>query len=295
MASKYKKYMTGVNNTAQHNTVKVYKITDKAQFSPYYTADHCEYPNIDIPKRLKQIGCYGNTLCNPLKLFTYRGCVLTDDYSIRDWVCENDRENEVCDMQIPRRESFSPTFFRADRFFYINAGMFNRIKSQLKYDIQNMEDLMRMEIYERGPISIGYELYPSFFKFFGDRAKSTAIYSSKDRQPDEKTHGGHAANIIGWGEEQGVKYWLVKNSWGNNWGDSGYFKIERGVDLCGIEIEIAAVIVDRANVLENYLPETPNHIGQARCELGKYIDYIKMICLAAFLAFIVSYIQNRSS
>jgi hypothetical protein len=37
--------------------------------------------------------------------------------------------------------------------------------------------------------------------------------------------GGHAIECVGWGkEESGEGYWIMKNSWGCNWGDSGYFK-----------------------------------------------------------------------
>ncbi|CAN0852640.1 KDEL-tailed cysteine endopeptidase CEP2 [Linum grandiflorum] len=50
--------------------------------------------------------------------------------------------------------------------------------------------------------------------------------------------GNHAVTIVGYGESQGKKYWLVKNSWGRKWGDKGYFRIERDVDatigVCGI-------------------------------------------------------------
>lgn len=46
----------------------------------------------------------------------------------------------------------------------------------------------------------------------------------------------HVVSIIGWGIESSVPYWICTNSWGPDWGEEGYFRIERGVDACGIEI-----------------------------------------------------------
>merc|ERR1712050_761525 len=52
--------------------------------------------------------------------------------------------------------------------------------------------------------------------------------------------GGHAIKIMGWGTEGGVDYWLVANSWNDQWGDQGTFKIRRGVNECGIENNVSA-------------------------------------------------------
>merc|ERR1712203_242234 len=57
-----------------------------------------------------------------------------------------------------------------------------------------------------------------------------------------KPLGGHAVRILGWGEEAGIPYWLVANSWNYDWGDHGTFKILRGENHCGIESQVVAGI-----------------------------------------------------
>ena len=48
----------------------------------------------------------------------------------------------------------------------------------------------------------------------------------------------HAVTIVGYGNENGIDYWLIKNSWGQTWGENGYMKILRGSSnsegQCGI-------------------------------------------------------------
>jgi cathepsin B len=45
---------------------------------------------------------------------------------------------------------------------------------------------------------------------------------------------------MGWGVENGTPYWLVANSWNQDWGNGGYFKIRRGNNECGITDEVVS-------------------------------------------------------
>ena len=45
----------------------------------------------------------------------------------------------------------------------------------------------------------------------------------------------HSILLVGWGEENGTKYWIGMNTWGDQWGEKGFFRILRGTDEGHIE------------------------------------------------------------
>lgn len=56
-----------------------------------------------------------------------------------------------------------------------------------------------------------------------------------------KIAGGHAVTIVGWNDDD--KAWIVKNSWGEGWGENGYFRIayndESGLGSQSVAMEVA--------------------------------------------------------
>jgi len=80
-------------------------------------------------------------------------------------------------------------------------------------------NLIKQHIYQYGCVVAGFTVYKSFTNYDGN-----GIYIDNGTDPNEQPVNFHAICVIGWGTENGINYWICRNSWGNSWGDNGYFK-----------------------------------------------------------------------
>ncbi|KAJ4444041.1 hypothetical protein ANN_05830 [Periplaneta americana] len=82
-----------------------------------------------------------------------------------------------------------------------------------------------------GPISVGVDARSLSFTSYDGGVYYTTFCSSAIQYLD------HAVLAVGYGKDEktGEDYWLVKNSWGEDWGISGYMKMARNRNnSCGI-------------------------------------------------------------
>jgi C1A family cysteine protease len=75
-----------------------------------------------------------------------------------------------------------------------------------------------------GPIAIAIEADQQGFQFYSGGVFAGSCGKNLD----------HGVLLVGYGTESGKDYWLVKNSWGDSWGDAGYIKLAQGMDQCGL-------------------------------------------------------------
>ncbi|XP_075064252.1 cathepsin K-like [Mixophyes fleayi] len=152
----------------------------------------------------QDFGCCGGFPILALMYAADQGVMKTEDYAYR--------------------EKQMPCSYNSDEAIHLNSTKYYILPGE-----ENMESSVALE----GPITVGFGVS------FGFMLYSEGIYDGGC-----SGHPNHAIIIVGYGteqEEENKAYWIIKNSWGEEWGDNGYGKIERNINKCYIATMAATI------------------------------------------------------
>jgi cathepsin F len=91
--------------------------------------------------------------------------------------------------------------------------------------VKTDETAMAAYVSKNGPLSIALNAGPMQFYMGG---VADPLFCSP-------SHLDHGVLIVGYGTEGSKDYWIIKNSWGETWGEKGYYRIIRGKGKCGLD------------------------------------------------------------
>jgi len=81
-----------------------------------------------------------------------------------------------------------------------------------------------------GPVTVAVQAYSQLFMYYSGGIITSGCGTSID----------HAITVVGYGNNGSIEYWIAKNSWGTNWGESGYVRILKtnnsDAGQCGVNL-----------------------------------------------------------
>jgi C1A family cysteine protease len=99
------------------------------------------------------------------------------------------------------------------------------------FEVPSNDELLLQKAVVQAPLTVIIEADERVFQFY-----ESGVISADDCGQNLD----HAVQLVGYGTENNVDYWLVRNSWGVGWGEKGYVKLQRNVDnyggTCGIAL-----------------------------------------------------------
>ena len=103
----------------------------------------------------------------------------------------------------------------------------NKVKATVdgRTNLDASEDTLAAAVTE-GPVAVAIDA-----SHFSSQLYTGGIY---DEPKCSSTTLDHGVVCVGFGQENGVEYWIVRNSWGSSWGESGYVRMIKGSNQCGI-------------------------------------------------------------
>ena len=181
------------------------------------------WPDINIAPQVL-ISCSGDD-----------GCHGGEAYNAFEWMNKNEVTDETCSIYRARGhdngakcsqqimcENCSPSkgCWNQDNYKVYHTDQYGKVSG---------EEKMMQEIYQRGPIACGVAVPAALENY------TSGIFH--DKTGDKNIV--HDISVVGYGVENGTKYWTVRNSWGTHFGEQGFVRVVRGINNIAIETDCA--------------------------------------------------------
>ena len=134
---------------------------------------------------------------------------------------------------------------------------------------------IQKDIFKWGPVGSTIEITKHFMNWSMSVDAKTDIYCPVKSDNE----GWHAVSIVGWGETNGIEYWIIKNTWGDKWANGGYFLLQKGINALGVETHVISLTPDffqDKNITDDFngLLNDSNYLGipDSLKALRLYID-----------------------
>lgn len=105
------------------------------------------------------------------------------------------------------------------------------VNATIYFMVVSKSEVNLREAIAQQPVSVSIEADQDVFGLY-----QSGIFDS----PECGTMLDHAVALVGYGSENGQKYYILRNSWGTDWGEEGYMRIAdtgMGEGICGVQIE----------------------------------------------------------
>jgi C1A family cysteine protease len=108
------------------------------------------------------------------------------------------------------------------------------------YNVTPKDQVALKSAVSKQPVVIAIEADTKYFQSYSSGILTDGIKCG--------TSLDHAVEIVGYGTENGIEYWKIRNSWSSTWGEQGYIKIQRSdltndIGVCGIAAEPSFISV----------------------------------------------------
>jgi cathepsin L len=195
--------VTGVKNQGQCGSCWSFSTTGSTEGCHFISGKKLvglsEQNLVDCSTSQGNQGCDGGLMTQAMQYIISNGGIDTEasyPYTAEDGTCSYNAQNSGATLK-----------------------SYTNVKSGDESDLQ-----AKVEV---GPTSVAIDASQSSFQFY-----SGGVYYEPSCSSQNLDHGVLA---VGWGTQDGSDYWIVKNSWGEDWGMSGYILMSRNKDNnCGI-------------------------------------------------------------